>query len=678
MTIREFLSQFHGNEITISLVIFSWLLLTALGTLLMRPVKRTSLTIYTLLCLMTGVFPLVQLVLIRGLRNILFFHGASAGFYEILFYILITTAPYCLLVGFILPYALPVLKDLRVPWNAGKLYIMDSIGDISGGALFSFFLVYWLKPFKTVVLTSGFLILVSLLILLKTRKFLLLSGGLLITCMFCLYALNGSFETATLAGQYGRIVRYLESPYGRIVISKEGAQYTFWESGAPLYSTAETIRSEEKVHYPLSQLDGVKNVLLISGGLGETLKEILKYHPRGIDYLELDPLLTKVARDLSFMEESPVLKVINRDGRHYVRSTKKQYDAVIVDLPDPDSFQLNRFFTGEFFALCRKVLTDQGVFSFGLSYSPNYISPVRQAKLSMILNTAQMHFKNVLILPGEEAYFLCRDQRLWTNIPSRLRDRGIETSYIQGFYRGNVTRERIEGLRKGLSAGDSVNLDFEPRIMRILFQEWFSKHGTSPKILMGVILALTALYLTFIKKEEYILFSTGLVTMGAEMIVLIAFQVIYGVVYLKVGAVVTTFLMGLLPGAFWGNRQRHKAMQGIVLSEFALLGLLTLSLLWVGFFRSELHELYFLAFGLIFSFLCGYQFPVVATLIGEDQSPVAGCLAADLTGAALGTLVAGTLLIPLWGISWTLIFLILVKVSSIIVALFFGMKRSRT
>ena len=647
VTIREFLSQFHGNEITISLVIFSWLLLTALGTLLARPVKRPSLTAYALLCLMTGVFPLVQLVLIRGLRDILLLHGASAGFYDIFFYILITTAPYCLLAGFILPYALPVLRDLRVPWNAGKLYIADSIGDISGGVLFSFLLVYWLKPFKIVVLSSGFLILVSLLILLKTRKFLLLSGGLLITCAFGLYALDGSFETATLAGQYGRIVHYTESPYGRIVVTKEGPQYTFWESGVPLYSNAETIRSEEKIHYPLSQLDGVGNVLLISGGLGETLQEVLKYDPQGIDYLELDPLLTRAARDLGFIKKTPVLRVINRDGRHYIRSTKRQYDAVIVDLPDPDTFQINRFFTGEFFALCKKVLTDQGILSFGLSYSPNYISPLRQAKLSMILSTAQMHFKNVLILPGGEAYFLCRDKRLCANIPSRLRDRGIDTAYVQGFYRGNVTRERIEGLRKGLNATKSVNLDFEPRIMGILFQEWFSKHGTSPRIMIGVILVLTALYLAFLKREEYILFSTGLVTMGVEMVIIIVFQVIYGFVYLKIGAVVTVFLAGLLPGAVLGNRQRHNAMQGVFLSEAMLLGLLILSLFWVGFFRSELHELVFLAFGLAFSFFCGYQFPAVATLIGEDQSPAAGCLAADLTGAALGTLVAGTLLIVL-------------------------------
>ncbi|MCD4715202.1 MAG: hypothetical protein K8R45_00510, partial [Desulfobacterales bacterium] len=51
LTIREFLSQFHGNEITISLVLFCWLLLTGLGSLAAKGVKRSSLGFYTLLIL---------------------------------------------------------------------------------------------------------------------------------------------------------------------------------------------------------------------------------------------------------------------------------------------------------------------------------------------------------------------------------------------------------------------------------------------------------------------------------------------------------------------------------------------------------------------------------------------------------------------------------------------------
>jgi hypothetical protein len=68
--------------------------------------------------------------------------------------------------------------------------------------------------------------------------------------------------------------------------------------------------------------------------------------------------------------------------------------------------------------------------------------------------------------------------------------------------------------------------------------------------------------------------------------------------------------------------------------------------------------------------LCGFQFPVAAGIIGERSSPAAGCLAADLCGASVGTLVTGTILIPLWGIQFAVIFLILVKISSSVIIMF--------
>lgn len=644
--------------------------LTGVGSLIAKPVRRGSLTLYTLLIVLTALWPLLQIIGIRYFREAAFIHGAAPGFYQILFYILATTAPYCLLVGFILPYALEVLRDGRYPFTSGDLYITDSIGDITGGILFSFVLVYWVKPFKTIALTSGPLLLTGLLLLVVSRRYLLFMCALVLSSAFYLLAMNGYFEESTLARQYGHIARYLESPYGRIVITREGPQHTFWESGVPLYSDANTINSEEKIHYPLSQLDGVGNVLLVSGGLGETLSEVSKYHPERIDYVELDPHLTGAARELGFIRRVSGLHIVNADGRAYIKSTGRRYDAVIMDLPDPDTFQLNRFFTSEFFSLAKGVLSDRGILSFGLKYSPNYLSEVGKRKLSALYNTALLHFQRVLVLPGQEAYFLCRDGTMGTDIPERLERKGINTSYIRGFYRGDVTEDRIRTLRGNLDPGEFVNTDFEPRVMNIIFQEWFLKHGASPKWLLAAILGLTALYLMFMKREEYILFSTGLATMGVEMVVIFTFQVIYGFIYLKIGAVITAFLMGLLPGAVVGNHFKGKRLKSLIASEIILLSLLVLCFVWIRFFRSDLHEFYFLAYCFAFSFFCGYQFPAAAYLVGEDRSPAAACLAADLTGAALGTLLAGTLLIPLWGIQLTIIFLILIKISSNMILLF--------
>jgi len=670
VTIREFLSQFHGNEITISLVLFCWLLITGLGSLAARLVKCSSLVLYALLMVLMAVWPLIQLILIRNFREILFIHGISPGFYQIFFYIMMTLAPYCLMVGFILPHSLTVLHDFHHEFTSGELYLTDSIGDICGGILFSFVLVYWVKPFKTIAFTSTLMIIVGLILLISARRYFLLILASVWVFLFCLFVFDSSFETSTLSKQYGDIVRYVESPYGRIVVSREGPQHTFWESGNPLYSSANIIGIEEKIHYPLIQLERVESVLLVSGGLGESLGEVEKYHPNRIDYVELDPHLTEAAQEFGFIKNLPSLSIKNTDGRSYIKTTDQKYDAIIVDLPDPDTFQINRFYTSEFFSLSKRILSEGGVLSFGLKHSPNYISDVGKKKLSIMFNTARLHFQNVMILPGGEAYFLCRDGELSTDVPSRLRAKSIITDYIEGFYYGNVTKERIDQIQEVLDQKEYQNTDFEPRIMNVMFQEWFLKHGTSPKIFILILAGLALVYVVFMRKEEYILFSTGVATMGVEMLVIFSFQVIYGYIYLKIGAIVTVCLLGLLPGAAMGSLYEEGNKRMLVFSEIALLGLILIFFVWNSFLRGELHQFYFLGYCFVFSFFCGFQFPLAAKMIGERQSPAAGCLAADLTGAAVGTLVVGTLLIPLWGIQSAIIFLIFVKISSNMIMLF--------
>lgn len=675
LTIREFLSQFHGNEITISLVLFCWVLLTGIGSLAAKPLKRLSVASYSLLILIISVWPLLQIIVIRGFREIFFQHGTSPGFYPIFFYIIVTICLYCLLTGFILPCAQKVMQEDQYSFTSGDLYLTDSIGDITGGLLFSFVLVYWVKAFLTIAICSTLLILVGLGLLFQLKRHVFLMTALVTCSVFYYCSTNRAFENLTLSHQYGEVVRYLESPFGRIIVSKEGPQFTFWESGVPLYSEANVVNSEEKIHYPLCQLDKIENVLLVSGGLGETLDEVSKHRPAHVDYVELDPNLTDVALDLGTIKRARFLEIINTDGRRYIKMTRRRYDAVIIDLPDPDTFQINRFFTNEFFALAKKILNKGGILSISMEYAQNYISETRKKKLSTLYNTARMHFKNVIVLPGEEAYFICRDETLWSDIPARLKTKSIRTTYIEGFFYGNVTAERIKLLKDSLDENEYINTDFEPRLMNIVFQEWFEKHGTSPGYFAAILFVLTMMYIAFMKREEYILFSTGLATMGVEMLIVFAFQIIYGYVYLKIGAIVTAFLLGLLPGAIVGNISRDKDIRKLLFSEMFLLSLLLLFFVWIGYFKSELPSICFLVYCFCFSFVCGYQFPVAAGIIGEKKSPAAGCFAADLCGASFGTIATGTVLIPLLGIKVAVVFLILVKISSSMVIMVTGKKR---
>jgi spermidine synthase len=670
LTIREFLSQFHGNEITISLVIFCWLTLTGLGTLAAKWFRNASLGIYLSLALAIGVWPLFQIVGIRIFRELFFTHGTSPGFYPILWYIALTISPYCLITGFILPYTQKLFHHFGIPFESGALYISDSAGDIFGGILFSFILVFWLKPFAVIALTASFLILTTLVMSGVYGKWRFLAFASPSAVLFFALALNPLVELHTLSAQYGHITDYVESPFGRIVVSKEGPQCTFWESGTPLYSDSNVIEAEEKVHYPLSQLNPVEKVLLVSGGLGETLVEIGKHRPGTVDYVELDPALTQTALALEIIPETPFLNIINTDARRYIQTTPIRYDAVILDLPEPDTFQVNRFYTDEFFALAKQVLKENGVLSINMAYSPNYLSDVQSDKLSILYHTAGRHFNHILVLPGEQACFLMSDRPLSAEIPRLLKSKKIKTVYVDGYFHGNITRERISGLEKKLVRKKVINTDFNPRLMHLVFSEWFTRYGTTPTGFIWALSGLLLLYFIFMKKEEYILFSTGFTVMGIEMAIIFAFQIIYGYIYMMIGAIITAFLLGLLPGAIISLKWLKKDSLKVGLTETAFLVLSAAFLCWFGWFKIALHPAWFLFFGFGFSFFAGFQFPAATRLIGEDQSPAAGCLAADLCGAAVGALAVGTLLIPLWGLGTALLLIILVKASSSLLFLF--------
>jgi spermidine synthase len=326
-----------------------------------------------------------------------------------------------------------------------------------------------------------------------------------------------------------------------------------------------------------------------------------------------------------------------------------------VDLPEPDTFQINRFFTSEFFSLAKKALQKDGILSFSVDISPNYLSDTQRSKLSILYNTAKQHFRNVLILPGEKAYFLCRDGELWTDVPSRLTLKSVKTSYVDGFYHGNVTQERIEGLRKNLDPKAPANTDFEPRIMSALFQEWFAKHGSSPQVFALVTLGLTILYLIFLRREEYVLFTTGLANMGVEMLMIFTFQVMYGMTLRPS----TAFLM-VVPGAMFGGLFKGGT------DSFHRLEIILF--IFCGFRVDGFSEGYFaiLFLGCSFAFLLRVSFPR-RRAHRSKESPAAG---ANAVTAAVGTLATGTILIPLLGIQMAIIFLILVKISSNIIVLF--------
>lgn len=666
LLIREFLAAFQGNEFVIALILSTWLLLGGTGALLAqraavrRPVGAKQVGRASLL--LAGLTP-VLFHAIRGLRDVFFIHGASVGFYPTLAYTVLTLAPYCLLVGFLLPYSLLALRAGQPGYSGASVYMTDSLGDVAGGALFSFALVILVTPLQAVLIANVPLLAIGWHLAGAGRRFkpanLLAALGVLALLVTGVLA-----ERRSLTTSEAELVHYEESRHGRITVFRSREQYTLFSNGAPALSTQSQALAEETVHFPLSQLEGAGEVLLISA-VGGMLAEVEKYRPRRVDYVELDPAMSAVQFEYGLLQRIPGLAVVNEDGRRWLARTGRSYDAIIVNLQEPETFQTNRFFTDRFFELAKSRLAPGGILSFAMAGYGSYLAEPARRKLSILHATVARHFRHVLLLPGQSTVFLCRDEPIDPDIPARLLARGIATDYISGYFDGDVTPERIRQLNELLVRGAPINEDESPRLMRVMFSQWFAKFATSPALFAAALCALMALYVARLRRAEFALFTTGATVMGAEVLVIFAFQIYFGYIYFEIGLIVTVFLAGLLPGAWLGNRLSGRGRRVVIATDVLLVLLLGAFVLALRHSGDLLPAGFYLAFGFAVSLACGCQFPAALQLGGGGATAAARAFSADLVGAACGTLATSVVLIPLLGLFPAALCLIGLKAASL-------------
>ncbi|MBC2711268.1 MAG: hypothetical protein HGJ94_09815 [Desulfosarcina sp.] len=665
--IREYLAQFHGNEIVIAMIFFCWLVFGGIGAVAAKGFRAIVLPpspkILALLSCLLTILSVGQVVAIRRLRDLVFIHGASVGFYPTFGFVAATILPYALLMGFVLPYSLLVVRRRSVRYPGNWIYMADNAGDVAGGAVFSFALVYWLTPFQ-ILLAVHLPLLASLLRLESAFSRRTAAAGLV--AFFTLVA-GTAFEDRLLPTREGRRVHYAESRYGRIEVIESGGQVSLFTDGEPSLSSQDPALAEETVHFPLSQVDHPRHLLLVSA-VGGMMAEVAKYHPDRVDYVELDPLAAQVQLRFGLVTPMDGMTVIAQDARAYLSVTSTRYDAILVSLPEPETFQMNRFYTAGFFDLVKKRLAPGGVFSFSVEGVANYISEIRQQKISSLANTAGTFFDHVVLMPGERLFFICRDRPVRTDIPVLLEKKGIDTQHIRRYFAGDLTGQRIRQINDAVDTGTPKNLDLSPRLMRLEFFGWFERHGESPRWFALVLTVAALVYLLQISRPQWVLLTTGCVNIGAEMLTIFTFQVLYGYIYLQIGVLVTVFLAGLLPGAWAGGRFAGNRRRALMTGDLLLCLLLLLFALFLVAARQGMPPTVLYGFGLAVSFCCGFQFPLALMVSGDSTAAASESFSADLVGAAIGVLLVSLVLIPFLGLLWATLCLAGIKLISFLVA----------
>ena len=128
----------------------------------------------------------------------------------------------------------------------------------------------------------------------------------------------------------------------------------------------EFVYHEMIVHPALFTLESsAEKVLVIGGGDGGTVRELLKHSPEKVDMVEIDREVVEIAkRELPFTScklDSPKVELHFADGREFVKDKEDYYDAIIVDCSDPVGPSAV-LYQQEFYADCKKALKEGGIF----------------------------------------------------------------------------------------------------------------------------------------------------------------------------------------------------------------------------------------------------------------------------------------------------------------------------
>ena len=161
-----------------------------------------------------------------------------------------------------------------------------------------------------------------------------------------------------------------------------------------MLSSSESFYHEIQVHIPMLLSQSVKNVLLLGGGVGCALRDILKYPVERVDVVEMDKEIIEIGKKyFSGITNNSLndkrAKIIIGDGRNFIENCETKYDVIIVDVTDPYG-QSARLFTKEFYDLAFNALKRKGILctqAFVPFFNPKIMATINNTVLKIFDKT---------------------------------------------------------------------------------------------------------------------------------------------------------------------------------------------------------------------------------------------------------------------------------------------------
>ncbi|HEV7498940.1 MAG TPA: polyamine aminopropyltransferase [Vicinamibacteria bacterium] len=283
------------------------------------------------------------------------------------------------LVGLEIPLVLRLLREsVDFKELVAKVLTFDYIGALIASLLFPIFLVPHLGLVRTSLLFGVANAGVGLWSTWLFRPLLGQSWDLKVKGVVAVVLLCVGFAYADRLTDMAEEALYADtvvlartSAYQRIVFTRAGQHFQLFLNGNLQFSSSDEYRYHEAlVHPALALVPQARRVLVLGGGDGLAVREILK-HPSvaEIVLVDLDPEMTRLATENPMMRElnqgsltNPRVHVVNADAFVWLTDAPpSRFDAAFVDFPDPHNFSLGKLYTRHFYARLRQRLDPDAI-----------------------------------------------------------------------------------------------------------------------------------------------------------------------------------------------------------------------------------------------------------------------------------------------------------------------------
>jgi spermidine synthase len=654
IVVRQVMAFFEGNELVIGLSLGMWMIITGLGARL--TVRGSSLPV---LHLFLAFFALLAVILIPLGRYLLVTPGVMAGLDITALVLLISLLPFCLFAGMLFPVLSDRFSLLSETSALHKAYALESIGSLLGGLLFSLMMVFLLDTWQclTVIMIAN-LLAAALVYWEKGKKFItyFIAG----TIMALVIVAAVIHPVAFLDHLYYRgqdIVAQEDTPYGRLVVTQLQDQISIYHNGIPLTQSNDIASREERVHYSMLLKPDAANVLMISGGMGGSLDEMLKYSKCQVDYVDVDPYLINEVKKYSGLPENPRIRIIPSDPVRFLRQTRHIYDVIIVNTPDPSSGLLNRMYTRSFFGELKRHLRSNGIIQIALSGGANYLSEEALLMHSVTYNSLKEEFNMVRLVPGGRNFFLAGDTLPVKTLSQAYKEAGVENQYVNPYYISEKQlQQRSKQILEQLHPEAGVNTNVRPLGYYLRINEWLGQFQVPSWLIPLILGAIVFAFLITLGPLNLGLFAGGFSAASAEFMLLLWLQVTYGYVYQLVGLVFTMFMAGLaagswvLPGIVKNFNYRLYLLLQAIMAIFLLILTLYIYISEQVTLGEWINLLLIFSLTFIAGLITGFQYST-AIRIRKSKAIHNASLSysSDLAGSALGAIIVSVICLPLFG-----------------------------